>query len=79
MGEEGDEVSFPDVLLYEDNDEVHVGRPTLTDVSVKGKIVRTGKMDKILVFKYKRKKHYRRLKGHRQDFSRVRISKIVTK
>ena len=77
IGSDGDDISFKDVLLYQDNDEMHIGRPVLDDVVVKGKIVRTGRMDKVMVFKYKRKKNYRRLRGHRQDFSEVLISGIV--
>ncbi|RKX71417.1 50S ribosomal protein L21 [candidate division WOR-3 bacterium] len=77
IGKEGEEIKLGEVLLYQDDGELHVGRPVLDDVEVKGKIVQTGRMDKILVFKYKRKKNYRRLTGHRQDFSRVRISEIV--
>lgn len=79
IGKDGEDIVFEDVLLYQDNDETHVGRPILEDIAVRGKVVRTGRMDKVMVFKYKRKKRYRRLVGHRQDFSEVVISEIVAR
>lgn len=75
--DEGSEVEFDSVLLISGNDEaVKVGTPYVENAKVKGKVEEHGKGDKITVFKYKPKKNYRRKKGHRQPFSRVKIEKI---
>ncbi len=75
-GQEGDLVEFQSVLLASDGQEVRVGRPFLEGTKVIGRILKQGKGKKIVVFKYKRRKNYRRKKGHRQLLSFVRIEKI---
>ena len=55
-----------------------VGTPTVEGAKVMGEVVSHGKADKIIVYKYKRRKFYRRKRGHRQPFTEVKISKIVT-
>jgi large subunit ribosomal protein L21 len=75
-GEVGDTVSFDDVLLFSDGENVTVGQPVLDEVAVKGRIVEQGKAKKILVFKYKRRKRYRRKQGHRQPYTAVKIDSI---
>lgn len=75
-GDVGSEVSFDNVLMFSDGDNVKIGRPTLADVSVRGQIVAQGKDKKVLVFKYKRRKRYRRTQGHRQPFTAIRIDSI---
>jgi large subunit ribosomal protein L21 len=77
-GKRGAQVTFDKVLLYSDGETVRVGHPTLDDVTVNGTIVEQGKEKKILVFKYKRRKRYRRKQGHRQDFTAVKIDTIGT-
>jgi large subunit ribosomal protein L21 len=74
----GDAITFDKVLLTSDGSEVKVGTPYLEGSRVLGKIVRQDKDRKILVFKYKRRKGYRRTRGHRQDFTLVRIEGIHT-
>jgi len=71
--EPGDEVTFDRVLLAQRNDEVLVGRPTLENASVSLEVVRHGKGEKIIVFKRKKRKNYRRKYGHRQRFTEVRV------
>ena len=73
--EVGSTVSF-DVLLVEDNGDVKVGTPVVEGVKVEGKVVGQVRGDKIIVFKYKSKKNYRRKQGHRQPYTKVEITKI---
>ena len=75
-GDQGSEVTFDDVLLGADGDEVRAGTPSLARASVTGEIVRHGRGDKIVVFKFKRRKNYSRKQGHRQAFTEVRITDI---
>ena len=75
-GEVGSPVSFDRVLMYSDGKNVKVGQPVLEDATVTGHIVEQGKAKKILVFKYKRRKRYRRKQGHRQQFTAVKIDSI---
>jgi len=75
-GENTDTVLFDEVLAVSDDDGIKVGKPVLEGAAVEGEIVKQGKQKKIVVFKYKPKKGYRRKKGHRQPYTRVRINKI---
>jgi large subunit ribosomal protein L21 len=75
-GNVGDEVYFNDVLLVSKDDAVAVGRPVLKDARVVAKITRHSRGPKIVVFKYKRRKGYRKKMGHRQDYTGVRILTI---
>jgi large subunit ribosomal protein L21 len=74
-GDAGAEVSF-DVLMLSDGENVTIGQPSVEGASVAGHIVDQGKARKILVFKYKRRKRYRRKFGHRQPYTAVKINKI---
>ena len=76
--EEGEKIIFKDVLLLE-NDGVEIGKPTVDKAVVKGKILKQGRGEKKIVFKYKPKKRQSKKKGHRQPFSRVEIKEIVAK
>lgn len=69
------EVTFPVLMLV--GDEVRMGTPEVEGASVTGKVVRHGKGQKIVVFKYKSKKNYRRKQGHRQPFTKVEITGIT--
>jgi large subunit ribosomal protein L21 len=75
-GEVGDPVSFDRVLLLSDGENLSIGEPTVSSASVNARIVQQGKSKKILVFKYKRRKRFRRKQGHRQDFTAVQIDSI---
>lgn len=74
--EEGKAVNFDEVLLVADGDKVEVGAPTVKDVKVAAKVVSQDKADKIIVFKYKKRKNYRKKTGHRQKVTKVQIEKI---
>ena len=75
-GDVGSEVVFDRVLALVDNGQTEVGTPYLESVQVKGRILAHGKDKKIIVFKYKPKKNYRRKQGHRQPFTRVVVEQI---
>jgi large subunit ribosomal protein L21 len=75
-GDVGTQVAFEQVLMLSDGENVKIGQPVLEGVQVKGHIVEQGKYKKILVFKYKRRKRYRRKQGHRQLFTAVKIDAI---
>ena len=75
--EEGKKITFDNVVLVSDDKKVEVGAPYVKGVKVEGKVVEHGKGKKIIVYKYKAKKNYRRTQGHRQPFTKVEITKIV--
>lgn len=74
--EAGEQVVFDRVLTVSKEDELMVGRPVVEGAKVVGKVLEHGKDRKIIVFKYKAKKNYRRKQGHRQPLTRVLIEKI---
>ena len=78
-GDVGNPVTFDRVLMFSDGENISIGQPALEDVAVEGHIVEQGKAKKIIVFKYKRRKRYRRKKGHRQEFTAVLIDSIKPK
>ena len=73
---EGEAVTFDQVLTVVKDDEVVVGKPLVEGAKVTAKVEAQGKDKKILVFKYKAKSNYRRRQGHRQPFTKVQIEKI---
>jgi len=75
--EEGEKVSFDNVLLIGDGDNVTVGAPAIDGAQVGAKVVKHLKGDKVIVFKKKRRKGYRVKKGHRQALSEIVIESIV--
>ena len=76
--EEGKKVTFENVILVSDDGKVQVGNPYVKGVKVEGKVVAHGKGKKIIVFKMKPKKNYRRKQGHRQPYTKVEITAIET-
>ena len=74
--EEGKKVTFDKVILVSEEGKVQVGNPYVKGVKVEGKVVSHGKAKKIVVFKMKPKKNYRRKQGHRQPFTKVEITSI---
>jgi large subunit ribosomal protein L21 len=74
--EPGNKLEFDSVLLVSDEKKVQVGQPYVKGVKVKAVVEEHGKDKKILVFKYKRRKNYRRTRGHRQQFSLLRVEEI---
>lgn len=76
-GDAGASIEFNEVLLGSNGTEAKVGVPTLAGARVTGEIVKQGRDDKIIVFKFKRRKNYARKQGHRQGFTEVRINDIT--
>jgi large subunit ribosomal protein L21 len=75
-GNVGDAVAFPEVLLLA-GDTIKLGRPLVGGAKVEAKIVAQGLGPKIIVFKFRRRKNYRRKTGHRQPFTALEITNIV--
>ncbi|GMX58716.1 MAG: 50S ribosomal protein L21 [Candidatus Microsyncoccus archaeolyticus] len=73
---EGEEVIFPEVLLLENKKEILIGTPFIKDAQVKAKVLKQGRNEKVIIFKYKPKKRYKVKKGHRQPFTEVEITEI---
>ncbi|AWM13273.1 50S ribosomal protein L21 [Flavobacterium sediminis] len=76
-GAEGDKVSFDKVLLLEDNGTVTLGAPAIEGASVEAKVLQHVKGDKVIVFKKKRRKGYKKKNGHRQALTQIIIEGIV--
>ena len=74
---EGAKQSFSDVLLVRSESDTLVGSPHVAGASVEATVVAHGRGEKIIVFKMKRRKNYRRRNGHRQDFTEIKIDGIV--
>ena len=75
-GKDGDTIRLDNVLAISDENKTEIGKPYLDDVYVKAKIIAFGKYPKLLVYKYKKRKKYRRMKGHRQDYTEIMITDI---
>lgn len=76
-GEVGNEITFSEVLLASADGSVQVGTPLVPDMTVSARIVQHGREKKIIVFKKKRRKNYRRKRGHRQNFTAIQIINIT--
>lgn len=75
--EEGSKVSFDKVLLLDDNGNVTLGAPAIEGASVEAKVLQHLKGDKVIIFKKKRRKGYKKRNGHRQSFTQILIEGIV--
>jgi len=76
-GEVGAKVELGNVLLVENDGNIQVGNPLIANAKIQATVVEHDREKKILVFKKKRKKQYRRTQGHRQDYTAVRIDNII--
>jgi len=76
---EGKKINFTDVLLIQKDKKIEIGAPLVKNAKVIGKVLKEGKGKKIIVFKYKPKKRYKKKTGHRQPFTEVEIEDIVLK
>jgi len=76
-GKEGEEIEFTDVLLLQKDKKIEIGRPVIKNAKVVGKILKQGRGEKIIIFKYKSKKRYKKKAGHRQPFTEVKIKDIL--
>ena len=69
-------ITFDNVLMLIDGENTKIGTPSVSGATVSAKIVKNGKSKKVLVFKMKPKKNYRRRQGHRQPYTKLQIEKI---
>lgn len=76
VAEVGSTVSFDQVLMLVNGDDIKVGKPHLDKVQVAASIVSHGRHKKIHIVKFRRRKHHRKQMGHRQDYTEVKITKI---
>ena len=70
------EVVFDKVIAAGEGADLKIGTPYVDGASVKGKVVENGKLPKVIVFKYKAKKDYRKKRGHRQPYTKVKIESV---
>ena len=73
----GAEITLDQVLMLGEGESVKIGTPTIAGASVKAKVVAHGRGPKIKIFKMRRRKHYQKHQGHRQNFTEIEISGIV--
>jgi len=76
-GNVGDQVELKDVLMVSNEGETQLGAPLLANVVIKGEIVQEGKGKKVLTYKMKKRKNYRRFKGHRQTYTYLKVNDIA--
>jgi large subunit ribosomal protein L21 len=72
----GDKLSFSPLLFADDGGNVQIGKPNVTGIQVEAEVMEQGRGPKIVIFKYKRRKSYRRKTGHRQPFTALKIVSI---
>ncbi len=75
--EPGSQIELGEVLMVGDGETVHVGTPLLDGARVQAQVLGEKKGDKIIIFRYRNKKRYRRRTGHRQRYTQIKISAIV--
>ena len=73
----GAEIVLNQVLLVADGDNLKMGRPLVTGASVQAKVLAQGRHDKVRIFKLRRRKHYQKHQGHRQNFTEIQITGIT--
>jgi len=78
-GDEGSSIVLDKVLAVGEGDKLSVGKPLLNGASVKATIVAHGRGDKVRIFKMRRRKHYQKNQGHRQNYTEIRIDGISAK
>ena len=75
--EEGDKIDFSKVLFVANDGDLTVGKPYVEGATVEGTVLEQGKARKVVVFKYKPKKNYKRKQGHRQPYTKVKVDKNI--
>jgi large subunit ribosomal protein L21 len=74
--EVGSEIEINDVLMIADGDNIKIGAPVVAGASVKATVLSHGRGEKVMIFKMRRRKHYRKTQGHRQNYTEIRIDGI---
>ncbi|HEY3299219.1 MAG TPA: 50S ribosomal protein L21 [Methylophilaceae bacterium] len=75
--EVGGNVTIDQVLMVADGDDVKIGAPLIQGAKVQAKVLSHGRGDKVMIFKFRRRKHYRKTQGHRQSYTEIQIEKIA--
>ena len=75
--DDGAKFDIDEVMLISDGDNSQVGQPFVENARIEAEVVGRGKADKVIVYKYKKRTKYRRSAGHRQDYSEIKINKII--
>lgn len=75
-GTKDSQIEFDDILMYSNGETIILGNPQVENASVKAQIIGQARGKKQIVFKYKRRKGYRRMKGHRQHYTEIKIESI---
>lgn len=75
-GKEGSKITFGDVLLTNSGKKVRAGQPIVKGAAVTAEIVRHGRGEKIIVFRFKRRKNYRKKTGHREQFTEIKVTDV---
>jgi large subunit ribosomal protein L21 len=73
----GTEITLDQILMVGEGESVLIGTPFLTGASVKATVLSQGRHDKVMIFKMRRRKHYQKHQGHRQNYTEIRIDTIV--
>jgi large subunit ribosomal protein L21 len=76
-GQKGDMVEIKDVYMIVDGDTISVGKPTLASAKITAEVVEQGRGEKLLIFKHRRRKGYRRTNGHRQNYTAIKVKEIT--
>jgi large subunit ribosomal protein L21 len=79
IGEVGSKVVIDKVLMIADGDKTTIGAPLVAGAKVNATVVSHGRADKVMIFKFRRRKHYRKTQGHRQSFTEIKIDAIAAK
>jgi large subunit ribosomal protein L21 len=74
--EAGSEIKIERILMVQDNDNVTFGKPTIANANATAEVIKHGRDEKVIVFKKKRRKGYRKTQGHRQYFTEIKITEI---
>ena len=75
----GGKITISEVLMVADGDNVEVGKPTVEGASVTASVIGSGRHKKVRIFKMRRRKHYQKSQGHRQDYTEIQIDEINKK
>lgn len=73
LGEVGSDITIDKVLMIADGDDVTIGAPLIAGATVPATVISHGRGDKVMIFKFRRRKHYRKTQGHRQSYTEIQI------
>ena len=76
VGEPGQSIDFEEILMIADGDKIQVGSPLVSGAKVSGEVIEHGRHKKVEILKFKRRKHHMKRQGHRQGFTKVKITDI---